>query len=49
MSKGLRKAGVGGNSMTINRNKEEKKHILKGINSDVAKFLKEVDQVANAP
>ena len=44
MSKGLKSKGA----LTINRKNEEKKHILKGINKDVAKFLKDVDSVTNA-
>jgi len=43
MSKGLKSKGA----LTINRKNEEKKHILKGINKDVAKFLKDVDSVTN--
>ena len=44
MSKGLKSKGV----LTINRKNEERKDILKGINKDVAKFLKDVDSVANS-
>ena len=43
MSKGLKSKGV----LTINRKNEERKDILKGINKDVVKFLKDVDSVAN--